>query len=235
MHAMAMITRLDECLERAADPVACFNSCVHAMASGQCDDLACDEIAQLGTSRAALRACALARPLLFEPPTVAASVAAARKQVTKSIKTPLGGEETLVVPRGTRKGFDADPRAPEWYEASRAAFFDTILVLPGNKMVLEEWALAMGHEIIPMTTSCDVKVERDTGYLGKLKVRHSVDQAQQHRRGSDATRQELDSMPTSTTQAHDFTIKCFASSLEPDEVITCADYTIPSQMDKADE
>ena len=224
MHAMAMITRLDECLERAADPVACFNFCVHAMASGQCDDLACDEIAQLGTSRAALRACALATPLLFEPPTDMASVAAARKQVSKSIKTPLGGEEVLVVPRGTRKGFDADPRAPEWYEASRAAFFDTILVLPGNKMVLEEWALAMGYEIIPMTTSCDVKVERDTGLLGKLKVRHSVDQAQQHRRGSAATRQELDSMPTSTTQAHDFTIKCFASSLEPDEVITCADY-----------
>jgi hypothetical protein len=224
---LCVLDHLDHAIDVAVDPVSVFNALTASAFGELADDYECIDPADLGACRVRLHHALTVVATSSEEEATFHVNAVKKGQDTVEVVTALGDKVTLKVPRGGRAALDKSAEAASWYEADRVAFHDAILALPGNELVLLEEVRAEGHDLLHMSTTRRVKLDRASGMLASrnpFKSRHSVDEKRQRAAGGSSVAETLASRSTYTVPVDDLVFKTFMSALRPGEMLVALDW-----------
>jgi hypothetical protein len=106
------------------------------------------------------------------------------------------------------------------------AFYNTILELPGMKLIAMEDAVKMARELgIVIAKFVTVrKYKMVDGKIARRKVRHSVDEAGNVRRATPTQANQMMLRASYTMPVDQLERDAFLASVEPDDTLTLIDY-----------
>ena len=189
---MPITAALSELIDCSSDPIETFNAFVYQITNDS-DKFECETVEGLGT---AINAFAKAeRQGEFAEPACCSATAdleassaelrsggtdvlgdlECSKAAREAVTIVEGGKEIHIkIPRNTAE-VKADVRRDAWLAASKKAF-EVIVRTKGNRLRTQQWAKESGLVAVKPVTARDIKYDKATRSLEKLKARHAWDQ-----------------------------------------------------------